>query len=99
MTDLFMGRSRRETWQIDDEFEGRRRRRYSVGDRIASGGNAVIHACYDNASGDEYAVKFQLRLYDRRRERFLQEIRVLKQVNHAHVARLHDDGWLATHNG
>jgi serine/threonine protein kinase len=98
MIDLFMGRSRRETWRIDDEFEGQRRRRYSVGDRIKSGGNAVIHVCYDNASGDEYAVKFQLRLYDRRRERFLQEIKVLKQVNHAHVARHHDDGWLATHN-
>jgi len=58
---------------------------YIVGDHINSGGNAVVHVCYDRASGDSYAVKFQVELRNRRRERFDREITLLRELDDPHI--------------
>lgn len=35
---------------------------YLVGERIAAGGNAVVHDCMEKLSGESFAIKFQLEL-------------------------------------
>ena len=65
---------------------------YEVQDRIACGGNAVIHACVDLATGTEYAIKFLLAAGFRRIRRFKQEINVIKLVNHEQLIKYIDDG-------
>ncbi len=60
-------------------------RSYIVGDHINSGGNAVVHACYEKSTGDSYAVKFQVELRNRRRERFEREIQLLRELDDPHI--------------
>ena len=58
---------------------------YIVGDHINSGGNAVVHVCFERLTGDSYAVKFQVELWKRRRERFEREIKLLRELNDPHI--------------
>ncbi|GAA4416981.1 hypothetical protein GCM10011450_10530 [Advenella faeciporci] len=60
---------------------------YIVGERIAAGGNAVVHECNEKLSGDSYAVKFQLELHQRRRERFHREVELLRDFDDPHIIR------------
>jgi serine/threonine protein kinase len=92
--DLFIHPRDHDKWSVADEFVGRRGRRYTLGERITAGGNAVIHRCYDKITGDEFAVKFQLRLQRNREQRFKQEVEVLRNIHHDHVTRHRDDGFI-----
>jgi eukaryotic-like serine/threonine-protein kinase len=92
--DLFIHSRDNDKWHVDDEFEGRSGRRYTLGERITAGGNAVIHRCYDKITGDEFAVKFQLRLQRNRQQRFRQEVEILRNIRHDHVTRHRDDGFI-----
>jgi len=72
---------------IDDHITGDDGKVYIVGERIAAGGNAVVHECNEKLSGDSYAVKFQLELRNRRRERFQREVELLRGFDDPHIIR------------
>lgn len=58
---------------------------YIVGERISAGGNAVVHECNERLSGEQFAIKFQVELRNKRRQRFEQEVDLLVQFNHPHI--------------
>jgi eukaryotic-like serine/threonine-protein kinase len=64
---------------------------YFVSERIAQGGNAVVHECL-NIDGDLFAVKFQIELKDQRRARFGREVALLKAFRHQHIIEYINDG-------
>lgn len=74
--------------------------RWQVLSRLGEGGYGVVHACLDRARGERVAVK-RLRHGDSAsRARFKREFRLLADVVHENVARLHElrqagDGSLA----
>jgi serine/threonine-protein kinase len=72
---------------IDDQIIGDDKNIYIVGERIAAGGNAVVHECNEKLSGDSFAVKFQVELRERRRERFQREVELLREFNDPHIIR------------
>ncbi|MCW5222727.1 serine/threonine protein kinase [Verminephrobacter aporrectodeae subsp. tuberculatae] len=72
-------------YSIPDALAGDDGRTYIVGEHINSGGNAVVHACYERLTGDSYAVKFQVELRNRRRERFEREIQLLRELDDPHI--------------
>ncbi|WP_454017702.1 protein kinase domain-containing protein [Azospirillum sp. Marseille-Q6669] len=95
MADLFSGRGDappREIIAIPDKILGTSGRRYEVGDRIAAGGNGVVHRCIDQSDGRDYAVKFQLDLRAVRRTRFEREKALLRDLRHDHLISYHDSG-------
>jgi serine/threonine protein kinase len=83
LIDLF--RSSSSGYTIDDHITGDDGKVYIVGERIAHGGNAVVHECNEKLSGDNYAVKFQLELHGRRRERFRREVELLRSFDDPHI--------------
>ncbi|UPT74142.1 MAG: hypothetical protein M0D55_20390 [Elusimicrobiota bacterium] len=66
-----------------------------MGDRIASGGNAVVHRCSERITGDEYAIKFQLSSSEKRTKRFHQEVELLRKLNHDQLMKYIDHGDIA----
>lgn len=72
-------------YSIDEQISGDDGRTYIVGDRIAAGGNAVVHECIEKIGGDNYAVKFQLEFRSNRRERFQREIELLRAFDDPHI--------------
>lgn len=52
---LFLHHDKQNTYTVDSEFfhDGLK---YSIEERISSGGNGVVHKCVRGATGDEYAV-------------------------------------------
>lgn len=87
MSQVELFRSQSSAYAIDDHITGDDGRVYIVGDRIAAGGNAVVHECNEKLSGDSYAVKFQLELRQRRRERFQREVELLRGFDDPHIIR------------
>jgi eukaryotic-like serine/threonine-protein kinase len=65
---------------------------YQVGEKLGEGGNAVVHECIESVSGDVFAVKFQLALQGKRRERFGQEVELLKALHDPHIIAYVADG-------
>ncbi|WP_230482666.1 protein kinase domain-containing protein [Sphingomonas sp. Leaf21] len=95
MAVLFTGRgdaTPRETVVIPDEVHSSVGRQYEVGDRIAAGGNGVVHRCIDLSDGTEYAVKFLLDFRDDRRARFDRERALLADLKHEHLIVYQDAG-------
>lgn len=90
---LFLDNRKFGVHHIDETINSVSDNQYEVQDRIACGGNAVIHGCVDSATGTEYAIKFLLASGIRRIRRFKQEINVIKQVNHEQLIKYIDDGF------
>lgn len=87
MSQIELFRNPSSSYTIDDHITGDDGRVYLVGERIAAGGNAVVHECTEKLSGDSYAVKFQLELRQRRRERFQREVELLRSFDDPHIIR------------
>jgi serine/threonine protein kinase len=87
MSQVELFRSPNSGYTIDDHIKSDDGRVYIVGERIAAGGNAVVHECNEKLSGDSYAVKFQLELRQRRRERFQREVELLRGFDDPHIIR------------
>ena len=95
MATLFAGRGfgqPRETYEMSDEVIGLDGHRYEIAERIAAGGNGVVHRCVDKGDGLEYAVKFQLDLRQQRRRRFERERSLLSELHHDHLIIYQDEG-------
>lgn len=95
MAVLFAGRGDaqpRETVVIPDELRTDSGQTYEVGDRIAAGGNGVVHRCTDLSDGVEYAVKFLLDFREDRRARFERERELLAELKHEHLMVYQDAG-------
>lgn len=87
MSQIELFRKPNSGYTIDDHITGDDGKVYIVGGRIAAGGNAVVHECNEKLSGDSYAVKFQLELRHRRRERFQREVELLRGFDDPHIIR------------
>lgn len=87
MSQVEIFRNSNRVYSIDDHITGDDGKVYIVGERIAAGGNAVVHECNEKLSGDSYAVKFQLELRQRRRERFQREVELLRGFDDPHIIR------------
>ena len=70
---------------VPNIVHGADKRAYIVGERISAGGNAVVHECNERVSGEQFAIKFQVELRDKRRQRFDQEVELLVQFNDPHI--------------
>jgi len=79
------------TFYIDNDIYAASGKSYEISERIDRGGNAAVHECINN-EGDVFAVKFQLSNGDRNIERFEQEIKALKEINHPQIIRYIDHG-------
>ena len=78
-------------YSAPDEILGNSGKSYELGDRIGGGGNGAVYECID-INGNILAVKFLLHFSDKIKKRFLQEVTVLKAVNHPHIIKYYDDG-------
>lgn len=95
MADLFAGRGEaptRETIVIPDQVRANTGRTYEVGERIAAGGNGVVHRCTDLSDGADYAIKFLLDFREERRTRFERERELLAELKHEHLIVYRDAG-------
>lgn len=90
---LFLDNRKYGVHHIDETVNSVLDNQYEVQDRIDCGGNAVIHACIEKATGTEYAIKFLLAGGVRRIRRFMQEVKVIKHVNHEQLIKYIDDGF------
>lgn len=69
--------------------------RFQIGKALKGGGNGVVFSAHKYTPGQPLkacAVKFLRKLDDQRRDRFSNEIRIAKALNHQHVAICFGDG-------
>ena len=64
---------------------------FTTTERLGVGGNGAVYECIDS-SGNILAVKFLLNLTNKAKKRFLQEIDILKKLNHPHIIKYLDSG-------
>ncbi|WP_339307036.1 protein kinase [Paenibacillus sp. FSL L8-0435] len=88
MITLFLEQNRREVYYIPNRIEDENGRVYVVdAEKLGNGGNAVVHKCVDYVTGEEYAIKFQLSLKTKRIKRFMNEIKLLQEVEHEQLIK------------
>lgn len=92
MSQVELFRNQSSSYAIEDQITGDDGKVYIVGERIAAGGNAVVHECNEKLSGDVFAVKFQVELRQRRRERFQREVELLRGFDDPHIIRFVANG-------
>lgn len=66
--------------------------RYTVLDRIGSGGMGVVYSAYDNRLDRKVAVKLVRRHHPRAQARMLSEAKAMARVSHPNVVQIHDAG-------
>lgn len=93
MIELFRNQS--ISYSIEDHVLADDGKTYLVGERIAAGGNAVVHECVEKLSGDSFAIKFQIELRQRRRERFEREVELLRGFDDPHIIRFVASGTIS----
>lgn len=74
-----------------EEVIANSRRSYEIGDRLGAGGNGVVYECVDQ-SGKIYAIKFLLHFTEKSKQRFEQEILLMRRLDHPHIIKYIDDG-------
>jgi eukaryotic-like serine/threonine-protein kinase len=93
LTPLFLAQNRKDTFHVPSQIKSINSKNYEIQERISNGGNAVVHKCVGTASGQEYAIKFQLTPFNNKRlQRFYQEIELIKQVKHDQLISYIDQG-------
>lgn len=90
MIEIFL--KSKQVFYIDaDEIVTATGNSYEIGERIGSGGNGAVYECIDQ-SGCMYAIKFLLHFDSKSKERFKQEISLMKKLQHPHLVRYIDAG-------
>lgn len=98
LTPLFLVQNRKDTFHVPTIIKSINNKYFEIQERISNGGNAVVHKCVDTATGQEYAIKFQLTPYNHKRlQRFYQEIELIKQVKHDQLINYIDQGEVEFH--
>lgn len=64
---------------------------YEIGNRIGSGGNGAVYEGIEQ-SGNVVAIKFLLHFDDKSKQRFEQEIELMKKLDHPYIVKYIDDG-------
>ncbi len=80
-----------KVYHIDDEIVAISKKSYEIGDRMGSGGNGAVYECISQ-EGEMYAVKFLLSFSKKRKQRFQQEILLMKRLSNPHIIRYIDEG-------
>ncbi|WP_090912367.1 protein kinase [Paenibacillus sp. cl141a] len=90
---LFLEQNKKEVYYVSNRIKDINGRVYIVdGERLGNGGNAVVHKCIDYITGEEYAIKFQLSLQPKKIKRFLNEIKLLQEVEHDQLIKYYTHG-------
>ena len=91
MLDTRLKYSGSEAYKIPETFkcDGRL---YEIGEFINSGGNAVVHKCNDVTTGDEIAIKIQLKTNYVRLKRFEREKKISSSCTHDHLIKYIGEG-------
>lgn len=92
LTNLFLDHKYNEVFRVPNRVKAHSGMDYEISDRIASGGNAVVHRAIEKISGEEYAIKIQLSLSPKRLLRFQREVELLQQVRHEQLISYVDHG-------
>lgn len=97
---LFLREDNPKGFLVGDKIKARSGSHYIVEDRIKAGGNAVVHKCTNIATGEEFAIKFQIVLDQKRRTRFQREVDLLRSLKHDQLIQHIDDGnvYASSHN-
>ncbi|MEK7763850.1 MAG: protein kinase [Nitrospirota bacterium] len=90
--DLFLNHKRGEAFRISEKVKALSGKEYEISDRIDCGGNAAVHRCIETISGEEFAIKFHLSLAQKKKQRFLREIDLLRQIQHEQLIKYIDHG-------
>ncbi len=90
--DLFLNHKRSEVFRISEKVKASSGKEYEISDRVDCGGNAVVYRCVETISGEEFAIKFHLSLAPKRKQRFLREIELLRQIQHEQLIKYIDHG-------
>ncbi len=90
--ELFLDHRPRQVFRINEQIQAASGNSYEISERIACGGNGVVHQCLDLVSGDALAIKFQLSNDAKRRKRFDREVELLKQTKHDQLISYIDSG-------
>lgn len=88
---LFLSHRRNDNYEIDNIIKTELGE-YEIQDRIASGGNGVVHKCIEMKTGNLYAIKFFLRFDQEGIKRIENEIYLMKEIKHPHLISLADSG-------
>lgn len=93
---ISLGR-RHNTYLVNNDIITNSGASYEIGEQISRGGNATVHECI-SSDGSIFAIKFMLQLTPKMINRFEQEIRALKEIEHPHIIKYVDDGWVVLEN-
>lgn len=88
---MYINRNDTCFWEIEDVVVSKHGKQYEVLERLGVGGNAIVYSCLDG-EGNELAVKFLINTSKKSKKRFLQEISVLKNIQHPNLIKYYDEG-------
>jgi serine/threonine-protein kinase len=71
---------------------GQNKKIYKIQKLLGKGGNAEVYKCIDEAEGREYAIKFQIKQYGNRIDRFNKEVKLNKKISHKHLIKYIENG-------
>ena len=84
----------RKSFVVRGDIRTREGSSFDLEEWIGRGGNAAVFRCQQRVTGDEYAIKFLLRLNPHTRARFRREIRLLQTIDGDHITRYCGDGYV-----
>ncbi len=84
MIELFLQYEKHKIYKVPSRVENQGSI-FSIEDRLDCGGNAVVHKCINQATGDEYAIKFLLHDSAKNKTRFKRECFALEGCGHPHI--------------
>lgn len=76
---------------VDEEINSSNGNTYEIGERIGAGGNGAVYQGITQ-SGEPVAIKFLLRFDEKSKQRFSQEIKLMKKLHHPYIVEYIDDG-------
>lgn len=96
---LFLNGPNTPTFRIASQIRDDTGREYEVTERLAAGGNAVVHECIERIGGQKWAAKFHLSNGAERLTRFRQEICLLRALSHDQLMSCSGSGVVGAFSG
>jgi len=92
MISLFLNHSPNKVIKIKKRIKASSGATYEIQDRISSGGNAVVYQCQHSITGVTYAIKIQLTDGRKMKDRFIQEVKLIRSIEHEQLVKYIDEG-------